>query len=650
MKINEQDFKHLPDKKEFITVLKKLNSLGENDNPHPYFERLMMLISGHMASEIVPILYPYLVALTVESEDFSFINFLVNMKLGFYLRGDLNQLSDEKIRQYLGGMYGLRSTIGTKPPEGGVDWPEDFKSMYLWNALMIYSHSPDLLVLSRQGHFDKAFKVKCPHCGNADHSLCIDVNNMDNTSKITPATTPEKKDEVLFFDDIYNSFWWVFESFGETYFSKVLPYVYGEHECTKCNQTSKVIEAMRAAQFVDDPPFVATEALLERLEKLVMDDYSGNMAEKWMLTQFSVSLHRGLYGEKSLKSYILPTKASHMFPNMLGTQGEAFLISEVERTLEGSTEPTVDRGELMRFLLLLLKKQKDEEGNIKNLDKIWKYTDEVIDIFTKECGTEDKTTRIVILNKVLFQSQQAEGSEKIKILEDFYGSIDLEKDPDTAERLEVFLSEGYSEESNFEKAIFYKKRQMEHISKDYGDDSDIYADYLVELGEIHQKANETTEAKSCYEKAFEIQIREIGEDFQLPPLLKEWSKGKKKLTKKLKEEIDLFHPVGIVCETLKNMGDLHLQLGAFSEALKEYEKASELWDWMNDIPSVESGHNLLKMAIAHEKLGDKKVAKSLGEKSAKILKIRLKQSEFEQEIKEATEYLKEIETLLETLE
>lgn len=643
MKINEKDFKHLVDGKEFVSILKKLNSLPKGGNPHPYFERLMILISSRMAQDIVPILYPYLVAFATESDDFAYINFLVNMKLGFYLRGDMNRLSDEHIREYLGGMYHMRTQMGMIAPKEDLGWPDEFKSMYLWNGMMLYSHSPDLLLLSRQGHFDKAFKVKCPCCGNDVHSLCIDVKNPENMSKITPCDLPEKSGEVLFFDDIMGTFWHIFHDFGEEYFVKVLPYVYGSYECTKCHETSRVADAMKCEQFENDPPFRPTEELMKRLNDIILEDFSVNVVEKWMIICYSVSLHRQYYGLNSMRALWLPVQAARMFETLLDEEGRVHLLLNVEKCLEIGEGSEEDRVNLLMVSSDLMADMWLEDENSMDSGKILAYCDEASEVSKKVWGGEDERTKMAEMSAVVLRGL-LNPEEEIVLLEEFYNQLDGNTYGEVAMRMENYLYSAYQQVGDFDKVLQYKKAEIDHIMENIGDDSVEAAFLISELGDIYGEAEDYENARISYEKVIGYLKEGDLKEYGMPSLLSDFSEGKKKL--KIKDDSEITPQIWLLHETLLALGDMDFEEEKYAEALGQYERATELVDWVFEGKYVASGVNYVKLASVYEKMGDKKRGKDCAEKAVKVLKIRLKQSDSEEELHAAQHFLDDAEEIV----
>lgn len=620
MKIKEHDFKNIPEKKEFIAVLKKLNSLPEGGNPHPYFEKLMLILSELMAQDVVPTIYPYLVGMAVERTDFSYFNFIINLKNGFYMRGDLTELSEGQIREYLAGMFQLHIRIGLSPSEAALNMEESFKSIYLWNAMMLYSNSPDVLVLVRQGRFEKPFKVKCPHCENDVHSLCINVDHMEHTSHITPKGEEGLLDEILFYDDVYSVFMKIFRSFEENHFTRVLPYVYGTYECSKCHETSIVMDAMKMYQFQEDPPFLPSDDFLKKMEFFIYADPLMEAAEQWMLTQFIVSGHRANEGNLSLKALNSLLFICDMKPKMLGVEGEVLVLKEIEKILSANRKKSTLRGQVLTRYVSLLQRQEGDEG--KNT-KIWNAHQEIIALYMEFYGEGHEKTQLAIMEQKLYEAKM-NSKEEVSILTEFYDKFQENKQDKAMEELESQIAQCLIERQQFQEAIVWKEKELKRKAEEYGEKSFDYGIYVGDLAQVYVKAEEFKKGEELFGNSLELLLSQFIHDHQLTDTFLE-NKRKKKVT----EMDDLYQEAHVISQTYVFLGELYFKTKEFEKSLECHEKASKLWDWVTEFNGVESATYLLNQGMALNELGDKKKAKVLAEKAVKIFEIRVKNEQNE---------------------
>lgn len=637
MKIREQDFKNIPQKKEFVAVLKKLNSLPDNGNPHPFFEELMLLLSGHLAQDVVPTVYPYLVAFAMERSDFAYVNFIVNLKIGFYLRADISALSEKEIREYLGGMFHLRSQMGLVATEQAINMDEDFKSIYLWNAMMLYSNSPDAVALSRHGRFEKPFKVKCPHCDNDVHSLCINVDDMQHTSNITPADGVESMAEIFFFDDIYSVFKQVCDSFQEKYFSRVLPYVYGSYECSQCHGSSLVIDAIKKYQFQEDKPFIPREEFLGKLQEIVLNDFSMHPSEQWMMTQFIVSGYRAIEGHYSLKAlntFLLISSKKH---KMLGAEGGRFALTAAEKILSLNQEKTAVRGEVLYHLIQLLEGKKGEEG------KIAEYYQELVTLYTQLFGQEQEKTQAALLHQKIHHAT-TNPEKELEILSEYYESLNKLTQNQSMDILSRHLSHVLAKKGDFQEAVSWKEKELSHKVAKYENNSLEHGVFLTELAVMHQKAGNLSQGEETFLRSLDLQYTGILEKYHLPDA---FFQGKLKKNGAYPQGIYL--DANGLCFAHNLLGDLYAEKKDHEKALECYENGMKIREWITDFRGVESADSFLNQAIAWKNLGDKKKAKALAEKALKLFEIRVKQEQDEWLIQRAEDGGKECKTFLEEL-
>lgn len=637
MKIKEQDFKNIPQKKEFVAVLKKLNSLPDGGNPHPFFEELMLLLSGHLAQDVVPTVYPYLVAFAVERSDFAYFNFIINLKIGFYLRIDISSLPEKEIREYLGGMFHLRSQIGLSATEQAINMDEDFKSIYLWNAMMLYSHSPDLLALSRHGRFEKPFKVKCPHCDNDVHSLCINVDDMQHTSHITPADAGESLMEILFFDDVYGVFKKVCDSFQEKYFSRVLPYVYGTYECSQCNGRSLVIEALKNYQFQEEKSFIPREEFLEKMQQVVLTDYDMHPTEQWVLTQFIVSGYRAMEGNYSLKALHALLNIGAQKPNMLGAEGDDFILEGVEKILALNQEKSHIRGEIFYHLIQIFKRRTGEN------EKISKYYEEIVLLYIQLFGEgEEKTQTALFHQKLHIASMNPE--EETVILSQYYENLNKITQNESMEQLARHLSHLFAKQGEFSRAVTWKEKELSHKERKYESNSLEHGVFLTELGYMYQQAGDLIQGEKTFLRSLELIRAGLIEKYHLPDT---FFQGKRK--KNSAHPKSLYLDANSFCFVYHSLGDLCAERKDHKKALECYENETKCREWITDFRGVEIATSLLQQGKVWYELGDKKKAKALAEKAVKLFEIRVKQEKEEISLQHSKNGLKEGNDFLELL-
>lgn len=633
MKINEADFKHLPQGGKFASTLRGLTQLKEGESPFPLYNQLMQLISQTVARDSVPVLFPYLIGLAVENHDFSFVNFVVTMKLGFYHRGDLTQLLDGELRHYVAGIHNLKMNLPLKIQGDISSWKEEFRSLYVWNALLIHSYSPDILVLAKQGRFESAFKVKCPHCGNDIHSLYINAEDLSQNSAITPAPPPEEWDE-LFTDDVYALATALCENYEEKYFSKILPYVYGEYPCTVCGERSVVMDAMKAYQFVEEPIFVPDQGFLERLSNIAFA--LENPVEQWMFSQFVLGQYRGVQGLDSVEGMYFLLRVLRLLGDNVASKIHQEVMLQAEGVVERKPEPVILRSQLCHWLGVYYGLQSPQENHSR--EKAELYFRQAMSLMAEQVGREHMVYRESQQAYAIFLSHHSK-EDKDKPLLTFYDSLDPEKEVMFQSRMEKVLEECYRTEGQYAQAMVFMDKILGRLSPE---DSD-YPLRLLEKGKLALMAEDVPLALACSEQAVSQYLLVLGAEYRLPSLLKGYPCGNKKLSKKAKEELGSTGEKA--CDALAVMGDIYRVTGQFAQALGEYEKAVQLWDWLFDVASLARGEQQLNIALCHRGLGEEKQAVLAVKKAKKQFEIRSKESKDPKELTLLQEKMKQAEEM-----
>lgn len=635
MKLKEKDFKDLPEGKKILSILRQLSNLKEGEPAFPLFQQLMQVFSQHLASETVPTIFPYMIDFAAQSNDLSFVTFVMNMKLGFYQRADLNQLTDQQLKDYLLGMNRLKKEVPLILPAASESWPPEFKRLYLWSAMMLYSFSSDVLVLSRYGEFQSAFKVKCCHCGNDIHSLHINVNDLSQSSQITPAPPP-KSGQEMFFDDVYRSFYPIFQKAEEEHFTKILPYVYGSYYCTVCNQINSVMEAAKASLMQEEPYPTPDDQFIKRLKNLVTELGKGDLVEQWCFAQFTVSQLRLVHGLDSLEAYC------YAFPVLLQSN-HAFSSIPMEILRENALEllkkegqSPEDSAQLYHWLAVSYGREMDKTGKLTCVAPAQDCFHEAKTRMSTLFGEEHPAYRQTLRAEALFLSQLS-SNDKAKPLLDFYKSMNPEMENEEMATMEGQISSLLANTGDLEQALLFKEKELQRAKDNFGEKSAVVAGFLRQKGGLFLRQEEFDQAKDCFHQAFEINIHALGKEYLLPPLLRTIAHNANKLRKVAHENRELWERASSATESLSDLGDIDMRRQDFDSALKNYQKAAELWDWAtairfgDGVRFTKSGNLYLNIALSHAMLNDSKSAKQFCKKARIIYEIRQKQTEHPEE-------------------
>lgn len=622
MKFESKDFNSMPQGKQIKSSLKKISELKPNAPPYPHFERLYALMFSSSPEKSVPVVFRYMGQICGERKDLTYLNFMMHLKLSFFLRHDLLLLDDNQLIDYVNVSINLRKEVPLLPPSSSSPISEELARIYLWNALMLYSNSNDLLVFAEYGKFSNPFKVKCHSCGNDIHSLCIDVEHMENTSHITPAPPPEKQTELLFFDDIYQSFWQIFDNFNETYFSKLLPYLYGSYQCTQCGATNHVMTAIKSALFPQKNIALPSEALVQRLETLIQQDKGRNYQQLWNLITFTMSITRNREGLSSLRAMVLPMNTALSFEHLLPSTIQNTLLEMALPLLPLPSEDTASRIYLLHLCILYLF---DPEEPTKHRHQITSMYEELLPLAQEELDHKQKHYVQIQVHHAYFLSKTSRNGKDRKLLAIY---PQAQAHPSVLYQLEGYLYHLYAEEENFEQAIIYKTKENEHIKALVGTDSLQYSQALRDLatlrlqaGEHYDKAINLQAAIDLFQKAYDLNVTLLGKEYLLPPSLRKIAHSKNKFLKKAKKDEILAVYVRSASGSCGDMGQIAFRLGDYKEAMIQFVKAMDLWSWVTQEPQREGGEYLLHIALTHEKLNKKKLSKEFCEKAMECFHV-----------------------------
>lgn len=173
--------------------------------------------------------------------------------------------------------------------------------------------------------------------------------------------------------------------------------------------------------------------------------------------------------------------------------------------------------------------------------------------------------------------------EKIQVLLEQLEEARQANDLDTMESIHGFISEAYEDLGNFEQAIVHWQKKIDILVESYGDDSDIVADEYNMFGELYEQANKYPEARDCYMHALEnyrgYLLRTQEEDAD-----------------------DAENILSNYEECLYHTGRMHLNAGAYEQALSNFQEALEIYDSRNNYSGVERAHYMRALAQTYEKI------------------------------------------------
>lgn len=623
--------------KELASLLKKMQ---KSETPEEYLQDLIPMLMGEV--KLTAMACPFLADMAVTKGNLIMAQFIAETKIRMMLL-DLDELSEEELDGYLTAIHKLQLSLACIVEDAQwAEWREDFKTVYFFISLMLHSFSEDIIAFGENLLFDNAFHVTCPHCKNNLHSLYISTKD-GQTSNIMPAALEGKEWDGLYFDDILTAFSYCFEKSGETYLTKLFPYLYGTYTCSKCKKESVVMDAVKEYVFEKAKPWKPSEKHISRVKDLIDDAVKKSDQRKaWFLVKYAVSLYKSLYGEDNLDGHILALETGCRITAVFGFK---FPRTIAKKALEAAQRPDQPKDRVARIYYLSgVANSLDFNGIENQIDDALLYFKMAEELYTGLYGEESPKVGEVkrAYAHVVADYGYGEGSEKdlqplLKELE----SLE-KKDGDQEEaiaNLHHLIAEQYLDMGEYEKAIEHDLQHLAFICREYGEDSDIAADYTREIGEFYQEAGNLDKALEFYEKAMDINIREMGKQYLLPPLLRNVVHGALKVFNAAKGDIEMADRAISASESFLDIGNIQMEKSQYKKALKSYQKAWELYDWVTPEKLMEGGNIFEKIGEAYEALEDLDNALDSYSRALHIYTRRIAVNEYPSEVVECQENL-----------
>lgn len=479
------------------------------------------------------------------------------------------------------------------------------KSMFCVTYLSIMSFSKDAYAFLLNKPFDQAFHVKCPECGNDIHSLYISIEKNDISSQIKPVFKDFKEWDGLDYEDVYLWFGSFLNRIGEIYYLKLLPYLYGTNRCSVCGKKYIVMEGIKnyLTEYVQEaarPSKEEAQFVLETAEALMLE---GEYEKALCYCRLALSFEK----DTNAAAVYLLIGSCYNFLHKYGK--ERCSIQKAVDLLERNGNCHAELAEAYKRLGNAYSADYENEDN-NDYEKAVSCYQKSIEIYNDEFGEGSKHSNGVYYNlALLYADGLKDGEKSIFLLKKLLDSMEGESFWEEEEIAEYnktisYVYEEYMKE--YDKAIHYYKVYLEYVMKEYGENSEIAADCYREFAELYEKQGEAETAAEFYECALKINIDEMGKVYILPPVFKKAGTRVLKLSKKEQNPMDLMHRSMSAAESYDDIGDLYFGKENFKKAIKCYEKALALREWVFRNPVRECGDSHYKLAELYRELGNNK--------------------------------------------
>lgn len=498
-----------------------------------------------------------------------------------------------------------------------VNAEEQFKTYLGFYRCMFTTHSNELSALLTIWPFENAFHICCGHCGNDIHSLLL--SDEIPPSNISCKTFEEDMEETAEEWDIFGSMMPFLTAMKEKKLSAFLVQLYGTHCCSVCQQEECVMDSYMNWYYQNQQQVQEPE---DTLIDWLIDYGNGRLHESYqrMLFFHKMALCY-LHSQKQpsrlkLAECWLKISTDHTFlyqyPIQIAYAKRAVDLLEAPDTSEYYCNASANGEE--NYLTLLAEAYRRlgigycadfEHGENNQYDLAMECYNKAIQLFDEVLGKGNEKTALVEKNIAVMQANlkedasQSIGALKKQIQEERKKeNPDYENIGDTYRIIADLYAEGMG---NYKKAAHYYEYYLKQAQKTYGEESDFVADCYEELAEYYEADGNLEQACEYCKQALRINIREMGRIYLLPPIFKGLLVNLLTKTGKIDED-DKFTRSMSASDSYRHVGELYLQMQQEEKALKSFQKALELHNWVLQEPTSEKADLHRLMGDANQKL------------------------------------------------
>ncbi len=567
-------------------------------------------------------------------------------------------------------------------PENVIQLNPEGRTFYGYLHTLLCNYSNDLLMIYHEFPFDSPVHISCGMCDNDVHSVLINPAHFDekNVTTVIPTRYDSLKDglypehtkgmnsaAVGFSEsetvegfgetdcdewDFFSNVMRFLKSCEEEYLSGILTYFYGEHKCTRCQKTEVVMNSY-CKWFYDKQ-----ENFNEPSEELIswLTEYAKKLTEdkNYYNDEFIAFLYRmAVWYEKSTKMPNMERVYSNMLSFYERNFGQERLYIRQMQTLT-RTLLNMDFKVLQVRAYSKLAKcfsyEYSREGEEKNR---WDLTEaalkKAIEIYKENQLEDDKLYWVLLNNMAVMAAEAGEGDvDEIEalILDYIKGqkskkNSNMEDVGEAYNRLAYMFAEGAGE---YEKTYEYFEKYLEICKQIYGEDSDYVADMYEELADYYEEDDKMEQALELREKALEINIREMGKMYLLPPVFKGIAIFAAK-TAKIIDENDKFTRVMSTAGTYMELGESYYELDLTEKAMDCYKKAAELYEWefKGRTAVGELGKAYYMMGNIYYDEDNERMSKKYYKEAKEVCQAVLEIGRYEEEVEMCEEILEDIQ-------
>lgn len=285
------------------------------------------------------------------------------------------------------------------------------------------------------------------------------------------------------------------------------------------------------------------------------------------------------------------------------------LLMEIQREPVRSELSGEQRLSLAQGLCELAGIYKSEiEYTVSDGERAWELYMQAKEIYDKELGEGNTDSwRVALYLSVITIDRGIHRVDIMQILQEILTinegnqEADVERIANTYKRMAEISSE-WEQDSN--KAIAYYQPYLKWAREKYGEESDFVADCYEEIADLCDNCGDIFLACEYTERALDINIREMGKMYLLPPVFRKMAVGVMKMTGRIDEE-EKFRRIMSASDSYRSIGEHYLHIDEAQRARACLEKSVALYEMVMRASTYCHG-------LGHELLGDSLL--STGEK------------------------------------
>lgn len=543
----------------------------------------------------------------------------------------------------------------------------DAKTYYGYLYTLLCNYSNDTLIIYSQFPFRNPLPVPC---GSVPVNPA--VFSEENSSPIIPrvydalsdglhpwhglaeifaqecnsvSTTPEGFGETDCNEwDFFTNTMRFLDACGEEFLSGCLQYLYGTYPCTAPNEPKTVMDFQ--ISMLQPPSDDLTAWLIAQAE------FNGTLkAEQGYDSKYILFLHRMIvWYEKSKQTpdqtiiweHIVAAISKDNCPLDVRIKKLQYII----RQLSTSDFKSILANAYASLGLYLSCDYAHDERN--RIDLSLAARAKAIKLFQEQELWDCDNYRNSILSYTILTAESDEGDSTyaVELLLDYIQRQETKENPnldnigDAYNRLAYLYAERIGD---YQKTFVYYEKYMDAMKQIYGEDSDFIADCIETLADYHEDANDPKGACSLREKALEINIREMGKLYLLPPIFKGIAVSVAKATGAI-DPSDKFNRVMSAADSYLAVGDSYYELGMTQKAMDCFRKSAALveWEFKGKTPVVPMAAAHHRMGNVYYDQGNTQKAEKEYQEAIRICQFLIHLNESRYEIEDCTEILNDI--------